>query len=90
MSPGPGQPRPVPPWAADLVGLEAEVALGRVRENGVEPRVTWTRPPWPGEGLGAARVIRVRIAGDAVLELTLAREGYRRRDRLGGEDRAGA
>jgi len=67
----------------DLVGLASAAAEARVQAAGWAVIAVWTRPPWPGEGFGQTRVVRLRAGGPGRLELTLAREGYARQ----GEDR---
>ncbi len=68
----------LPAWAEDLVGLEAGVAAAAAGDRGYAVRFVATAPPWKGVGQGAERVVRVRPAGDDVLELTVAREGWTR------------
>jgi hypothetical protein len=67
----------------DLVGLALAAAKARAQAAGWAVIAVWTRPPWPGEGFGQTRVVRLRADGPGRLELTLAREGYARQ----GEDR---
>jgi len=67
----------------DLVGLASAVAEAQAQAAGWAVIAVWTRPPWPGEGFGQTRVVRLRAGGPGCLELTLAREGYARQ----GEDR---
>jgi len=67
----------------DLVGLASAAAEARAQAAGWAVVAVWTRPPWPGEGFGQTRVVRLRAGGPGCLELTLAREGYARQ----GEDR---
>ncbi len=74
----------LPGWAADLAGLEASVAAERVRAEGLEVRTVPTAPPWPGQGQGAWRVVRVRFPGPGLVEFCVAQEGYAR----GGEERS--
>jgi hypothetical protein len=67
----------------DLVGLASAAAEARAQAAGWAVIAVWTRPPWPGDGFGQTRVVRLRAGGPGRLELTLAREGYARP----GEDR---
>lgn len=66
-----------PAWA-DLVGLEVSLALAQARALGFDVRTFETGPPWPGEGGGLSRVVRVRVDGPGRLELTVARETFAR------------
>lgn len=66
----------------DLVGLEVGLAAQRAAATGYEVSLVRTAPPWGGQGQGATRVVRVRLAGPHLLEFTVAREGW---TRVGGE-----
>ncbi len=78
--------REVTAWAADLVGLSLDEAEERAWAAGTATSRVLTGPPWPGEGTGAARVVRVRQIAPGKLELTVAREGH---SRVPGDGRAG-
>ncbi len=66
---------------ADLIGLDAGVAMKWARDAGYETSEVTTRPPWPGEARGSLRVLRVRLVGRGVLEFTVAAEEYVREGR---------
>ncbi len=54
----------------ELLGLPLETALFRLRAQGIEPRVTFTRAPKGQREDGEPRVVRISADGS---ELTAAR-----------------
>jgi len=80
VKPEPGLPGPEPERAGwrDLIGLDVSLALKWARDAGYETRKILTQPPWPGEGRGSLRVLRIRPAGPGILEFVVAAEGYTR------------
>jgi hypothetical protein len=60
----------------DIIALELEEARTRLTAAGLAIReVSETRPPQRAELTGGLRVVRLRVAGDAV-DLVVARERY--------------
>jgi hypothetical protein len=75
--PAAGRDAGLPRWAGDLLGLEIGEAEERVRARGAGTTVLWTGPAGSGRASGGtetSRVIRVRLLGPLILELTAARE----------------